>query len=156
MARLKTIANGMPWSKLRSTLRAFICPELRSRIDFHVTSYCHSHDEAEKVWITIDGKRALTASWYRHQWRTNKRKDEDHLPQELGDALRAYLDLSISAAQQSTNPFIRALSIVDRRTGRRIFEAMRISEEDHSLIKAFHALRFGALKRDKQGHESQE
>src|SRR5436190_518578 len=100
----------MQWSKLRSTVRALVCSELRQRIDFHVTSYRRSHDEAEKAWITIDGDRVLTASWYGHQWHgwpkdargrldhrstfpggIDKRKNEVHLPQELGDALRAYV-----------------------------------------------------------------
>lgn len=62
------IKSAMPWSKLRAKIREFICPELRDRIDFHVTSYRHSHDEAEKAWITVDGERVQTASWYRQQW----------------------------------------------------------------------------------------
>jgi hypothetical protein len=65
MASPKT---GMPWSKLRANIRSFISPELRHRIDFHVTSYRRSHDEAEKAWITVNGKRVQTASWYQHQW----------------------------------------------------------------------------------------
>jgi len=152
----------MQLSKLRAKIRQLICPELRDRIDFHVTSYRHSHDEAEKVWITVDGKRVLTASWYQHQWhgwprdsegrlqlkvelpkQIDKTRDEVHLPQDVGDALRAYLDLPISAALQSDDPFIRALSIVDRRIGKRTLEAIQIRADDHSLIRTFYLLRLG-------------
>jgi hypothetical protein len=162
---MNNVKGGMPWSKLRSTIRGLICPELRQRIDFHVTSYRHSHDEAEKAWITIDGKRILTSSWYQHQWygwpkdakgrldreaqfpkHINKEKHEVHLPQEFGDALRAYVDLPIGAALKSANPFIRALSIVDRRTGKRKLQAMKITDDDHSLVKAFYALRLQTMK----------
>jgi hypothetical protein len=161
--------KGMRWSKVRSTIKELICSELRRRIDFHVTSYRHSHDEAEKAWITIDGKRALTASWYKYEWhywpRDSKgrldweraraaefpahmdtQKDEVHLPEELGGALRTYIDLPIGAALQSENPFIRALSIVDRRTGKRRLQALQITTDDHSLVKAFYALRMSTIK----------
>jgi hypothetical protein len=157
--------GGMRWSKLRSTVRELICPELRSRIDFHVTSYRRSHDEAEKAWVTVDGSRVLTASWYQHQWYgwprdakgrldrdaefrnvDDRMRDEVHLPQDVGDALRAYIDLPIGVAIESNDPFIRALSIVDRRTGRRTLERMQIGEGDHSLVKAFYILRLSTIK----------
>ena len=150
----------MQWSKLRSTVRALICEELRQRIDFHATSYRNSHDEAEKVWITIDGETILTASWYHHQWHgwprdnkgrldhqskfpggIDKAKDEVHLPQEVGDVLRAYVDMPIDVAIESSNPLMRALSIIDRRVGKRRLEAIKISENDHSLVREFYRLR---------------
>jgi hypothetical protein len=163
--KIATFTGGMPWSKLRSTIRGLICPELRSRIDFHVTSYRHSHDGAEKVWVTIDGNRVLTSSWYQHKWygwprdpkgrldwktefpkNVDKERDEVHLPQDVGEALRAYVDLPIGTALKSDNLFIRAMSIVDRRTGKRTLQAMQISDDDHSLIKAFYALRLSTIK----------
>jgi hypothetical protein len=166
LATMSAVKGGMPWSKLRSTIRGFICSELRPRIDVHVTSYRHSHDEAEKAWITIDGNRVLTASWYQHQWHgwprdhkgrlereaanfsegINTDKDEVHLPQDLGDALRAYVDLPIAAALKSANPFIKAFSVVDRRVGKRTLQAMQITEHEHPLVKLFYALRLSTIK----------
>ncbi len=150
----------MQWSKLRAAIRDLICPELRGRIDFHVTAYRHSHDGAEKAWITVDGNRVLTASWYQHQWHgwprdsagrldwtagfpedMDKASNEVHLPQDVGKALRAYLELPIQAALESDDPFIRALSIVDRRVGKRTLNAMRISSDAHTLVKTFYLLR---------------
>jgi hypothetical protein len=52
----------MQWSKLKTRAKSFIVPSLRKRVDFHVTSYRWSHDEAEKAWVTLDGKRVFTAS----------------------------------------------------------------------------------------------
>lgn len=158
----------MQWSKLRSAIRSLVCPELGRRIDFHVTSYRHSHDEAEKAWITIDGNRVLTASWYQHQWHRWPRDakgrirwdadfppavdyepDEIHLPQDVGDALRCYLDLPIHEALKSNDPVIRALSLVDRRVGKRTLLEMQITDRDHSLVRAFYQLRLSAMQSSK-------
>ena len=168
IAAMNVVKRGMPWSKLRSTVRAFICPQLRDRIDVHVTSYRHSHDEAEKVWITVDGNRIVTASWYQHQWHgwprdhkgrliwegdnlskhVGKDQDEVHLPQTLGSALRTYIDLPISAALKSPNPFIKAFSLVDRRVGKRTFESIVITENEYSVVKVFYLLRLSTMKRE--------
>jgi hypothetical protein len=55
--------------------------------------------------------------------------------------------MPIGTAQQSDNPFIRALSIVDKRTGKRALQAMSITVEDHSLVQAFYFLRTGSALR---------
>jgi hypothetical protein len=64
-----------------------------------------------------------------------------HPPQHLGDAMRAYLDMSVTQALESENPFIRALAIVDRRVGVRSLHAISVDEQDHPLVKAFYRLR---------------
>jgi hypothetical protein len=50
----------MQWSALKTRVKSFIASDVRKRIDFHVTSYRRSHDEAEKAWLTIDGKIVLS------------------------------------------------------------------------------------------------
>src|SRR5258708_3753600 len=74
----------MQWSKLKSRVKARICPEMRRRVDFHVTSYRHSHDEAEKVWITLDGSRIATFSWYQKQWKPALRDKRGRLVRRNG------------------------------------------------------------------------
>src|SRR5215468_2515138 len=128
----------MQWSKLKTRAKSFIVSSLRKRIDFHVTSYRESHDEAEKAWLTLDGKPVFTASWYRHQLAGAKRTKtgrlardgrgrpyrdpavpdwtepeelEQHRPQQFGDALRAYLDIPVADALTSEDPFIRAMAM---------------------------------------------
>ena len=53
----------------------------------------------------------------------------------------AYLDLPIREALRSSDPLVRAFAIVDRRVGRRILEKLEISDSEHTLVKAFYALR---------------
>jgi hypothetical protein len=137
----------MQWSKLKSRIKAFICPELRKRIDFHVTSYRHSHDEAEKCWITIDGKRVLTLGWYAFHRQVQEASEQSrenraiHPPQQLGNAMRTYLALPVKQAIQSEDPLIRALAIVDWRIGARTLQRIRLGVDDHPLVKAFFGLR---------------
>ena len=157
----------MQWSKLKTRLKAFIHPDLAARLDFHVTSYRHSHDEAEKAWITLDGRRIATFSWYQVQWTGAKRDRKGRLirnndltveaepcgspawihrkglllPQDFGDAVREYLDLPVAKSISSVNPVIRALALVDRRTGAGSLARINVSKDDHPLILLFHNLR---------------
>jgi hypothetical protein len=157
----------MQWSKLRASVRALICPELRRRVDFHVTHY-RAGARSKSGIITIDGERFLTLSYHRFcregdgwflasryekgavplsaetTWCPEQR-DEIHPPQQLGDAMRAYLDMPIKAALKSKNPFIRSLAIIDRRIGKRTLEELRIANYDHSLVKEFYRLRMSTF-----------
>ena len=98
-----------------------------------MTSYRGSHDDAEKVWITIDRVRVSTYSWYQKQWKPFHRDEKGrltgkslpkkdpaylewqkmHLPQDFGAAMRLYLDLPVQDALASTNPLIRAFALID-------------------------------------------
>src|SRR3954468_24944532 len=69
----------MQWSKLKTRAKSFIIPALRNRVDFHVTSYRQSHDEAEKAWVTVDGQQVFVASWYRHQYAGTERTNNGTL-----------------------------------------------------------------------------
>ena len=106
----------MQWSKLKTRFRAFICDELQSRLDFHVTSYRESHDGAGEIWITFDGKKLIDYGHYRfefaeregyhsglageelEQWMTSK---EIFSPRFVGTAMREYLDMTIDEALAS-------------------------------------------------------
>lgn len=147
----------MQWSKLKSRVKENISPDLKDRIDFHLTSYRKSHDGADKVWITIDGERVFCCQHYSYEfgqrellWFENKNLEEAknalndkeiHKPKEFGDAMRIYLDLPIEEALQSLNPFIKAFALVDRRTGKRTFKKLVIADSEHTIVKAFYNLR---------------
>lgn len=163
------IASTMQWSKLKARAKSFIVPSLRERIDFHVTSYRQSHDEAEKAWVTMDGTQVFTASWYRHQFAVAKRTKagtlardgrgrtyrdpallecvtepehlEQHLPQQFGDALRSYLSIPVADALTSEDPFIRAMAMIDKRVGQERLRKHRPKSDDHSLVWLFYDLR---------------
>jgi hypothetical protein len=165
--------SGVQWSKLRFVVKSLICPELRERVDFHVTGYHQRRSTKVRTGeITVDGKPVLRLSYDRFcqeglGWfaicRTNgvgavpssnsgdetawcpEQRDEIHPPQQLGDALRAYIDMPIELALKFSNPFIRSLAIIDRRVGRRTIEALDMGNDDHSLVREFYQLRIHAL-----------
>jgi hypothetical protein len=136
-----------------------MAPELRDRIDFHLTSYRESHDGADKVWITIDGKRVFSCKHYKREWvetalfqRGLKRDEvrsvlgrtEIQGPRDFGDAMRAYLDMPVNEALKSSDPIVRAFALLDRRVGKRTFAKLDLSDCDHALVNAFYALRAAA------------
>jgi hypothetical protein len=150
----------MQWSKLKSRIKGLICPELRDRIDFHLTSYRESHDEADKVWITVDGQRVFSCKHYPYEraradsFRAGLRGEqvnlslaerELHSPKDFGDAMRAYLDLPVKEALTSSNQLIKAFALVDRRTGKRAFGKIELPDSEHSLVKVFFNLRRASL-----------
>jgi hypothetical protein len=148
----------MQWSKLRASVRSLICPELRRRIDFHVTNY-RVGSSSKSGLVTVDGKKVLGLSYYRfccygdgwgrspndEDW-SPEQTDEVHPPQQLGRSMRVYLDMPVKSALKSKNPFIRSLAIVDRRVGRRTLGELTVGEDEHSLVKEFYRLRIGSLK----------
>ena len=152
---------NMQWSKLKSRVKGFICHELRDRIDFHLTSYRESHDGADKVWITVDGRRVFSCKHYPYEWAKAKayygglrggqvkpllREREIHGPKDFGDAMRAYLDMPIGEALESTDPLIKAFAFVDRRVGKKRLEMLEISDSEHTLVNAFYALRLASAR----------
>lgn len=54
----------MMWSKLRKKIKEFFAPELRERIDVHLTYYHDAHDDDGEVWITLDGKKIFGGGYY--------------------------------------------------------------------------------------------
>ena len=146
----------MQWSKLKSRIKVLICPELKDRIDFHVTSYRRSHDGADKVWVTVDGGRVFACKHYRRDREMAElysggmpiesakaflRQVAIHGPGDFGDAMRAYLDLPIHDALESSDPLIKAFAIVDRRVGRKTIAKLDISASEHPLVRRFYELR---------------
>lgn len=149
----------MQWSKLKARVKDFICPELRDRIDFHLTSYRESHDGADKVWITIDGKRAFSCTHYPYerveaaacrnglhgdQVKELLRGKETHRPKDFGDAMRSYLDMPITKAVKSSDPLVKAFALVDRRLGKRTLAKLEMSDSEHTLVKVFYELRLAS------------
>jgi hypothetical protein len=144
------------WSKLRSRIKSLIAPELRDRIDFHLTSYRESHDGADKVWITVDDKRVFDCKHYSRERASDAanasgiRGDQIesalrdagvHGPKDFGSAMRAYLDMPVNEALDSSDPLVRAFAIVDRRVGKRTLANLDLSDCDHTLVNAFYKLR---------------
>jgi hypothetical protein len=146
----------MQMSKLKTRVESFICPELKDRVDFYLTSYRKSHDGADKVWIIVDGEKVFSCNYYHSERATAEAfysglrseqiksyldDHEIHTPRDFGEAMRLYLDAPIADALLSPNPIIRAFAVIDRRIGKRALQRLEISDSDHSLVKIFYELR---------------
>ena len=146
----------MQWSKLKARVKERICPELRDKVDFHLTSYRRSHDDADKVWITIDGETIFKVKHYAYERaraeafycglsgaaiKSVLREVEVFNPADFGNAMRTYLDLPIAEALASTNPLIKAFAIIDRRVGKRTLLKLELAASDSPLIIAFYSAR---------------
>src|SRR5205085_12296616 len=120
----------MQWSKLKSKVKELLCPELKDRVDFYLTSYRKSHDFADKVWITIDKQKVFSCKHYPYEWAEREAyydglsqtevkellsSNEIHNPKDFGNSMRNYLSLPIGEALKSSNPLIKAFAIIDRR-----------------------------------------
>jgi hypothetical protein len=60
---------------------------------------------------------------------------------QFQDAVEGYLNLSIDVALISGNPIIKALSMFDRRLGRRRLTNLQLEDTDHALVRQFYHLR---------------
>ena len=81
-------------------------------------SYDRFCREGDGWFASVRGLSGAVPSSAETAW-CSEQRDEIHPPQELGDAMRAYLEMPVRLALKSTNPFIRSLAIIDRRVGRR-------------------------------------
>ncbi|MBC7930514.1 MAG: hypothetical protein H7Z38_08085 [Rubrivivax sp.] len=125
-------------------------------MDFHLTSYRESHDGADKVWITVDGRHVFSCKHYPREraeaeafsvgLRGGQIKEalkdiEVHGPGDFGDAMRAYLNMPVREALQSSDSLIKAFALIDRRVGERTIKSLEIADSDHTLVKVFYRLR---------------
>lgn len=146
----------MQWSKLKTRFTSLICDELRDRLDFHITSYRKSHDGVAEIWITLDGKKVFAAEHYEFEFAEREgyyaglagdelkawlAKRSVASPNDVGHAMRQYLDMSVREALLSENPFHRAFAIIDRRTGKPALESLVIEGNTHPLIRLFYQVR---------------
>ena len=151
---------NMQWSKLKSRVQDLISPELKKRIDFHVTCYRKSHDGADKVWILIDGVKIFSCNYYHSERATAEAfysglrgeqiksyldEREIHTPRDFGQAMRLYLDMPIADALRSSDALVRAFALVDRRVGKRAIGQLDVSDAEHTLVRAFYELRRSAM-----------
>src|SRR5882672_6776996 len=128
----------MQWSKIRTRLRACVCPELCRRVDFHLTNYREYGSRAHEVWITVDGEKVFSASYCDYMISENVLHREKRLRTwdegkegkvahdiltraEIHDAtitiytFREYLDSDPQDALVSSDPVLKSLAIIDRR-----------------------------------------
>lgn len=122
----------MSWSKLKKQFKERIAPCLGKRIDFHTTGYRgYTGSDDGRAWITIDGEEITNMAWV-WEWYTSDLEAGrcSVFPQRaLGEAMFAYLNNSIEDALVHENQLIRALSMLDRRLGKRRLQNMDVRTE---------------------------
>jgi hypothetical protein len=157
----------MQWSKIKTRMKMFICPELQDRVDFHMTRFREAHDQVGRAWVTIDGEEILDCSYYRRHmavWNEQQsllKKSADKIGRKeylevyqtaidkadadfifssefFRNVISAYPDISIKDALNAENPLIKAFALIDRRLGKRTFEKIHLSESDHPLVRSFY------------------
>lgn len=162
----------MIWSQLRKHIRSLICEDLRDRVNFHRAVYRKSHDDDyDHAYITLDGKKVFELSfgaWLNALGETTQAVKAEH-PREswlknnirahaimekngvknasfLGDSLHRYLETPLEESSQSDNALIRALAMIDRRTGRRSLAKVTLAPDEDPLVRTLFELRIGNAK----------
>jgi len=144
-------------------------PELRKRIDFHLTRFRQAHDQVGRAWVTIDGEEVLDCSfgrWFQAYTetkaallKTGEKKDgmawrkistqaisdvkakQVFSEKDFVSSLTRYLEYPVKESLASDDPLIRAFALVDRRVGKRSLEKVKINESEHPLVQIFYRLR---------------
>ena len=157
----------MSWPRLKKKIESLFAASVRGRLAIHMTSYRGANAEAGRAWITVDGKETQLTD-FRNYYTYTRRALEiqreaapgssydgpswDQAETEYGGegsyfqwsvhwALTSYLQLSINAALDSPHVLHRAFALVDRRLGRRRFEARLLDSDEHHLVIQLQALR---------------
>ena len=56
------------WSGIRNKLESdYLCPALRSHIQYFATSYWESHDQTGRAAIRLDGVEVLRSNYYAYE-----------------------------------------------------------------------------------------
>ena len=122
----------MKWSKLKRQIESNLATDVSDRIKFHTTRYRGAHDGMGRSWITLDGSEIMNMqhlSGAAALENPDRHQNGVYTACDLPDAMAVFLNLSIDDALTSKNPLIRALGIVDRRTGKRRIQLMDPSQE---------------------------
>ena len=131
----------MSWSRLKAKIEERFAPSLRDRVAVHFTSYRGAVSEAGRGWLLIDQSELPLAAI---QLFNAPRAPGQHDHWTFHDALVAYLDLRLEDALRAAEPLHRALAMIDRRLGRRRFEALRLAPDEHPWVRQLYELRGSA------------
>lgn len=127
----------MIWSKLKKTVERLLADSLQGWVEFHITRYGPGVSYMmNRGWVTFDKQEILSSStikWIREHFKlTGKwvshdpqiaeqlRREQVYTRDEFLEALGDYVQCSIDDALTSSNPFLRAFAMLDRRVGKRL------------------------------------
>ncbi|HBS85557.1 MAG: hypothetical protein A2W91_17250 [Bacteroidetes bacterium GWF2_38_335] len=145
----------MIWSKIRKELHDRLADNLKSRLNYHMTSYKNSTGYIGRAWITYDGVEVINFSnletWSEFKslsnltvgtnYSTHSPVDESKRTEGLlmekgefskydfGESAWQFINLDIESAIESENAILRALAVLDRRVGIKRLEKIEIKEK---------------------------
>jgi hypothetical protein len=136
------------WSKLKQRIEDGFAASVQGRVEVWNTRYRGAHDHAGEAWITIDKEPVHSSaelSKLKQLCLNSLGKPEPDTGPELSleafnKALFDYLNLSVEDAASSENSIIRALSILDKRLGKRRLAAMDVGK-DSDLVRRLYVFR---------------
>ncbi|MEM6731041.1 MAG: hypothetical protein AAF658_05770 [Myxococcota bacterium] len=160
--------NDMRWSKLKQLVEIRFADGLRGRVELWHTRYRGSHDAYEgRAWITVDGNQIvefaslpfhvaeIEEAVRREQIGSSKPANETREDLiysgtfgqfEFVQAIEEFLRLSIDQALVSKMPLVRALAVLDGRTGQRRLRKLRPDAEKLDWLRLLVELRLNASK----------
>lgn len=107
----------MIWSKSKKQFESFLSPQLQGRVSIHVTAYTRTNVlNVGRGWITLDGTEVVSVgipSFFSENF-TFRIETMD-----FGEAVRAYLSMSIEESLTSSDELIAGFAYLDRRLGQR-------------------------------------
>lgn len=135
---------------LRKAIEDRFADSVKRRVRLFWTSYRKSGGEMSRAAIVIDGREVLQMHDLIYCWEDTYHPPADRRT-ELGQrniysdwmfkySLNEYLDLTIEKILHSENPIIRALGMLDARTGKRTLRKVEC-ENENELVKRMYRLR---------------
>jgi hypothetical protein len=143
------------WSRLKKSVEALFAPEFQGRVELRSTNYRGAHDEAGRGYITLDGAEVWSMSdleFFKIEYprmakgESQGAVDDDLLAQGICTqagfyrSLEAYLNSSVEENLAANDMVRRALSMLDRRVGKRRLAMIDVSNE-HPIVQQFYNLR---------------
>ncbi len=142
------------WSSLRKILEEDrLCPALRGRVQYFVTTYNIFHHEFDRFAVRVDKQEWLHGGilevWKHAPERSRGFRMDDsgvYCTGEFREAANIFVsDLSIDEALVHENPIIRMLAVLDRRIGkRRLPEIAAALDDQPEWLRRFYRLRLDA------------
>jgi hypothetical protein len=147
----------MKWSKLKKLAENLLADSVKDHLQFHVTTYGPGVSYImTRAWVTWDKSEIISMSTI--EWLMKLQMFEPNsfgsaaihaVLKEQGiysrydfyEALEEYVNLPVEDALHSTNDIIKAVSMFDRRLGKRRLLKLSRADIEHPLVKQFFNLR---------------
>lgn len=127
----------MIWSKLIKNMHTLLHPELRNRITFTSAVYRKlGHDNYGRCTVCLDGSEIFVADTLLSIKKRNELQLESGIYEQIDfvRSLHQYLQMTIDDALNSSDPLIKGIAVIDRRTGKRRLQSMDVSTE-HPFVQ---------------------